>query len=94
MAKERRENEIEVKSARDERGNLTHAGMEAVIAAGGSVLHNGKVVTDLGNLPSEVDMARGDAEREKQLAAALDDQIARLQQQKAMLKQPEPKKEK
>jgi hypothetical protein len=70
---------------RDREGRLTRAGMEEVIREGGSVLHNGEVHTDLQRLPSSVDLARGDAVRERQERdrllghrAALDAQLAQL----------------
>lgn len=42
---------------RDERGRLTRAGMENIIAGGGSVLHDGHILQRLEHLPSEAELA-------------------------------------
>jgi hypothetical protein len=81
-----------LKPARDERGQLTRDAMVATINAGGSVIHGGELITNVDDLPTEAELAKGDAEREKQVAAALDDQIAKLQQQKSSLKHSAPEK--
>jgi hypothetical protein len=79
----------------DERGKLTRHGMESAIRGNGSVLIRdakgaAKVVHRLEDLPSEADLAKGDAAREAHVRQALDDQIARLQAEKAKLDAPKP----
>lgn len=66
-------------------GKLTRAHMEEAIRAGGSVLHDGEIIAKVEDLPDEADLAAGDAEREAAVAAALDEQIARLAAQRARL---------
>lgn len=44
------------------RTKLTRADMEDIIKGGGSVLHDGELITDLKSLPDEVDLAETDAE--------------------------------
>lgn len=46
---------------RDSKGKLTRRGMEHVIAAGGSVLHGGRSISKLHELPSAADLAKGNA---------------------------------
>lgn len=62
-------------------GTLTRTQMEAVIRGGGSVLHDGKLHTQLHTLPTEGDLAAGDPQRETQAANALQAQMADLQAQ-------------
>ena len=59
--------------------------MEAAIQEGGSVLYAGRVVSRAEDLPSEVELARGDAEKEAVVAARIDAQIAALSAQRAKL---------
>jgi hypothetical protein len=66
-------------------GVLTRAEMEAAIKAGGSVLHRGAIYHQIGQLPSEAELAEGDPEQEAAVAAALDAQIAALQTQRDRL---------
>ena len=70
---------------RDESGMLTHEGMLSVLRAGGSVILNGSIITDPRNLPSEAQLAKGNAAKEAQARQNLDAQIARLQAEKAVL---------
>jgi hypothetical protein len=71
-------------------GKLTRSGMEHVIRSGGSVLHDGTVYTKLDTLPSEADLAKGDADAENaarenllRQREALDQQLASLGATKA-----------
>jgi hypothetical protein len=84
---------IEARPHRDERGQLTRAGMEEVIRQGGSVmLINPKgervVVDKVANLPTEADLARGDRARSVLVAESIDTQIAALQRERAKLEVP------
>jgi hypothetical protein len=67
------------------RPKLDHAAMVAVIRAGGSVIHGGQVIAHEHLLPTEEELARGDADREADAAAALDAQIAALTARRARL---------
>lgn len=69
---------------------LTRKQMEETIAAGGSVLHNGKLHTSAATLPSKAKMASSDEDKET-AAADLDKQIEALQAQKAKLAKTETK---
>lgn len=59
---------------------MTRTEMEAVIAAGGSVLHQGRIISRVGDLPSEAALASTDEERAG-AAEALHAKIAALQAQ-------------
>jgi len=59
--------------------------MEEAIKAGGSVLHKGAIYHQLGQLPSEAELAEGDPEQEAVVASALDAQITALQRQRDRL---------
>jgi len=60
--------------------------MEAAIAEGGSVLYDGRIVARAADLPSEADLARGDARKEAAVAAQIDAQIAALAAQRETLR--------
>lgn len=60
---------------------LTRSQMEQVIANGGSVLHGGKIITRVMDLPTDADLAVGDPNRETQIANDLQQQIDHLQAQ-------------
>jgi|SRR6185503_11941035 len=60
---------------------LTREQMAAVIEGGGSVLHNGALITRLADLPSAAELAAGDPAKEAAAQAALQAQIAALQSQ-------------
>jgi hypothetical protein len=62
-----------------------YAHMVAIIAAGGSVLYKGRVLSRVQDLPTAAALAKGDAVREKATADALDAQIAALQAQRSTL---------
>ena len=69
----------------DDKGRLTRAGAQSVIAEGGSVFLNGKQYGPGSELPSEADFAKGDPKAEAAARArlveqrkALDEQIASL----------------
>lgn len=61
--------------------------MEDVINGGGSVLHEGKLITKIENLPSKAALAKTDEEKELS-AKELKDQIAALQKQHDALTNP------
>ena len=68
---------------------LTRDEMEAVIKQGGSVLHKGRTISRVQDLPSLADLAQGDPVAEVQVLATLQQQMADLQAQIATL-QPTP----
>lgn len=80
---------------REINGKLTRDGMEQAINDGGSVMLPGRPpITRTEDLPSAAELAKGNAEQEKQVAAALDAQIAVLSAQRASLTgESEPKSE-
>jgi hypothetical protein len=80
--------ELEAVVARTPDGKLTHAGMRHAIEHGGSVLHQGEVLTSLEQLPTEADLARGNDQQTQAVAQSIDQQIAALQQQRARLALP------
>lgn len=74
---------------RDEKGDLTRAGMEHVLREGGSVLLDGRQIEHLDDLPTEADLARGDERRTAAVREQLDRQMAELAAQRARLDTPE-----
>lgn len=48
--------------SKEVRTKLSRADMEEIIKGGGSVLHDGELITDLKSLPDAVDLAETDAE--------------------------------
>lgn len=64
-------------------GQLSRAEMETAIRDGGSVLYGGQTLWQIGQLPSEADLAEGDPLAEAAVASALDVQIAHLTAQRA-----------
>lgn len=73
-------------------GKLTRAGMEHVIRSGGSVVHEGKVYSKMEHLPSEADLAKGDADAEAAALENINRQRAQLDAQEAQLKASKPSK--
>lgn len=69
----------------DEHGKLTREGMERVIKDGGSVMLGHRLVTRVDDLPSEAQLAQGDAVRAKAAAERIQAQIAALQADLAMV---------
>jgi hypothetical protein len=67
---------------------LSREEMEAVIRGGGSVMYQGKTLTQIGHLPTEADLAQGNPEAETAAANTLQQQIVELQQQLAKLQPP------
>lgn len=67
---------------------LTRAEMEQVIREGGSVLHGGRLISQVEQLPSAADLAQGDPVAESAVANALQEQIANLQAQLNKLTSP------
>ena len=70
---------------RDEKGNLTRAGMEHALNTGGSVMLDGRLIEHRDDLPTEAELARGDERREAAVREALDAQIAQLMAQRQQL---------
>lgn len=60
---------------------ISRAEMQAAIAAGGVVLHNGRIYNDPLDLPTEAELAKGDPAREKKAQDDIQAQIAALQAQ-------------
>jgi hypothetical protein len=65
---------------------LTRQQMEETIKAGGSVVYQGQIINSVDALPSEAVLAQGDADKEAQVAAAIDAQIAQLMAQRQQLR--------
>jgi hypothetical protein len=61
---------------------LTRQDMEAILARGESVIHDGSVITELHELPTEAQLAGGDEDKLRLAHDHLDEQIAALQEQK------------
>lgn len=66
-------------------GKLTRKGMEAVIAEGGSVIHGGRTISNVDDLPSEAEVAEGDEAATLDALANLDRQQAAIDAQRARL---------
>jgi hypothetical protein len=71
---------------RDDKGNLTRAGMVHAIESGGSVAVDGNLFESIDDLPTEADLAKGDRQRAEQVRAgllaqreALDKELAKVQ---------------
>ena len=64
---------------------LSREEMVKVIAGGGGVIYNGRIITRVDRLPSEAELAKGDPEKEAATLAEIEKQIAELQAQKALL---------
>lgn len=60
---------------------ISRSEMQAAIAAGGVVLHNGVLYNDPLDLPTEAELAKGDPAREKKAQDDIQAQIAALQAQ-------------
>jgi hypothetical protein len=73
------------KAVRDAKGKLTRHGMEEAIRNGGSVIHNGVVVSRLDQLPSEAELAQGDTAAENAALSSLDDRQAALDRERALI---------
>jgi len=71
----------------DSKGKLTRAEMEAAIAQGQGVIVNGNRYSNVHELPTEADIAAasGDAATKAQTADDIDEQIKKLQAEKAKL---------
>lgn len=75
---------------RDKQKRLTRAGMESVLADGGSVLHNGQIITQVTSLPCEAELA-DDPHAQEQAQRRLDEQQAEIDRQRAILtRKPDP----
>jgi hypothetical protein len=68
-----------------EDGKLTYEGMCAVIDDGGSVMYNGAVITDKANLPSQAQLAKGNATKEAAVRKSLAARRAELDAEEARL---------
>lgn len=64
---------------------MTRAHMERVLAEGGSILHKGMHLTHIGQLPSEADLAVGNAEATAAALAGIAKQRAALDAQEFAL---------
>jgi hypothetical protein len=60
---------------------ISHDQMEYIVAHGGSVLHNGRLITSANDLPTKLELATGDPEAEKAARAEMEADIARKQAQ-------------
>lgn len=69
---------------------LSRSEMEAVISGGGSVLHGGRIITRVQDLPSEAELAQGNPDATQAAQARLEAEVARLQEQLARLQQQPP----
>lgn len=64
---------------------LTLDGMKQVLAEGGTVIHQGRVLTQPSHLPNASELTYGNADREKAVKAAIQKQIADLTAQMQMI---------
>lgn len=64
---------------------IGRAAMEQAIRSGGSVMHQGRLITTVEQLPSEAELAAGDPEAEQAAQASLQAKVAELQRQLAQL---------
>jgi hypothetical protein len=66
-------------------GVLTRIEMEQVLIQKGSVLHNGRIISRMQDLPSEAELAAGNPAQEAAVAGSLQAQITALQAQLSQL---------
>lgn len=80
---------------RDDRQRLTRAGMEAVLAEGGSVLMSGRKepITSVHELPTEAELAGDDPAAIDAATTRLDERQAQLDAERAMLTRKEKRRE-
>lgn len=71
---------------------LSYDEMKLVLDQGGSVLHQGVVISDLKQLPSKADVARGDKDAEQAARDSYRDQIAHLQMEMSKLHDDHPER--
>ena len=67
------------------KSSYTRAQMEEIIKSGMSVNYRGSIISSLADLPSEADLALGNPEMEIVTLESLDQQIARLQAERAKI---------
>ena len=74
-------------AAKPERINnrLTRHGMEKAIRSGGSVLHNGTIISSVDKLPTEAELANGDTAAEEAARAGIEERQAALDRERAIL---------
>lgn len=72
-------------AVRDDKGRLTRHGMEQAIRGGGSVLHDGRTITRVQDLPSEAELAQGDTAAEEAARASIAERQAQLDRERAIL---------
>lgn len=74
-------------------GTISRAEMQSAIAAGGVVLHDGRIYNDPNLLPTEAELAKGDPAKEEKAREDLQAQIDALKSQLAVLtvRSPAPK---
>lgn len=70
---------------RNDAGKLTRAGMESVLQRGGSVLFNSRTISRLDQLPSEAEVAKGDADQERAARSRLKERQRALDEEMAIL---------
>jgi hypothetical protein len=70
---------------RDQNGNLTRAGYEAAIRAGGSATYKGRPVMRMEDIPSDAELSEGDEEASLNALASIEAQEARLKREKEMV---------
>lgn len=64
---------------------LSRESMENIIRVGGSVMFEGRIITDVKLLPTEAELAQGDESRERAAIAQLQAQKNELERQLALL---------
>lgn len=67
--------------------DLSRAEMEEIIAQGGSINYKGRIIAHADLLPDDAELAGNDAEKQAEVAAAIDAQIAALNAARARLAQ-------
>lgn len=67
------------------KGRLTRQGMEKAIRSGGSVLHDGKSIVRIEDLPSEAEISQGDETAENAARAGIEERQAVLDRERAIL---------
>lgn len=67
-------------------GLLTRRGMEAALQQGGSILYDGRVITQQQNLPSVAELAGNDEDAVLEAQKQIDEQQRELDRQRELLK--------
>jgi hypothetical protein len=70
-------------------GKLTRKEMEAILRGRESVMYDGRVITEVSQLPSEAELAKGDVHREAEARKSIEYEMTRLKSELELLNKAE-----